>query len=323
MEIKWWMAALAGTVLALVPLLFFRGKIRPRSREPELEKIARLSLLLARGQGPLSFFQIRQLEKADPWVVYRVLLKDYEGWSKARQLAVICVLAQNGYVERSIKLLKSTNHLDRIQGAEMLGFLQSSSAVDALLEALGDSRDEVRWVAASALRRMREVSVVPKLIEALEPPRSVTPARVADVLVAFGSLAAELILKALNEVSESTRRTLIAILGEIGGPEVIENLTQALRDPSPCIRACAAEALGRIGGTDSGPALTQLLKDPEAEVRARAAQALGSLGWREALPALQELRRDENWTVRASVNQAVQELTGRHPKNRPPNKDRQ
>lgn len=314
MEIKWWMAALAGIVLAMLPSLFLWGKIRPRNQDPELLSIARLSRLLSRGRGMLSYRQTRQLEKADPWVVYRVLLKDYDNWSAERQCAVTCILAQNGYVERAIKLLKSANPIERIQGGELLGFLQSPTAVTPLLEAMSDPDEEVRLVVSSALKRIRDQSVVPKLIQALEPPSNVTPARVAEIILARGPSAVELILKSLNEVSESTRGFLISVLGEIGSPEVASDLMKALQDQSPGIRSCAAEALGQLGQAEAGPALIPLLKDEAAEVRARAAQALGNLGWYEALPALHEARKDEEWKVRASANQAINDLKQRKTK---------
>ncbi|NPV89191.1 MAG: HEAT repeat domain-containing protein [Firmicutes bacterium] len=315
-EIKWWMAALAGMILALVPSLFLWGKVRPRNKNPELLKIAKLSKALSRGRGPLTYSQVRKIEKADPWVVYRVLLKDYDFWTPERQIAITCCLARNGYVEQSIKMLKSSNPVERVQGAELLGFLQSQSGVAPLLEALGDPQDEVRLVTATALKRMNDLNIVLPLIKSLEPPVKATPARVAEILFALGPPVVEPILRAMDGVTEPTRGVLISILGEIGGAGITDELFRALQDRAPHIRGRAAEALGRIGGQEAGTRLIPLLTDSSAEVRARAAQALGEMGCQEALPALQELKqRDEEWKVRASASHAIREMSGRTRKN--------
>ena len=51
MEIKWWMAALVGIILALTPAIFLVGKLRPRSKKADQETLLLIKLgkLLSRG----------------------------------------------------------------------------------------------------------------------------------------------------------------------------------------------------------------------------------------------------------------------------------
>lgn len=310
MEDKWWVAALAGVVLALLPWLFLIGKMRlfRPGQDPELVKILQLAKALSKGEGPLSFRQVRLIEKADPWVMYRVLVREFEHWSEVKQLAVGNVLARLGYIERAIKQLESPHAVDRTQAAELLGLLRSPTAVGPLLEKLSDPDEEVRLAAAGALRRVQDPVVVPYLLHALENPDRVTPARAADVLIAMGQEVVDAVLEAAEKASGNTKGLMIAILGEIGDKRAVPFLVQQLNDTSPIVRERAAEALGHMRCEEAGPPLIDALRDTAPQVRARAAQALGEMGCWDALPALSEARKDPEWVVRASANQAITEI---------------
>jgi hypothetical protein len=66
-------------------------------------------------------------------------------------------------------------------------------------------------------------------------------------------------------------------LGSIAAPEAAEALVAALRDESQSVRARAAEALGEVGGSTAAAGLTSALDDPESDVREAAAKALETL----------------------------------------------
>lgn len=314
MEDKWWLAALAGVVLALLPWLFLVGKTRlfRPGQDPDLVKILQLAKALGKGEGPLSFRQVRLIEKADPWVVYRVLVREFEHWSEVKQLAVGNVLARLGYIENAVKQLESPHPVERAQAAELLGLLRSPTAVGPLLERLSDPDEEVRLAAAGALRRIQDPIMVPYLLDALGNPDRITPARAADVLIAMGPEVVDAVLEAAEKASGSSKGLMIAILGEIGDKRALPFLVQQLADDSPMVRERAAEALGHMRCEEAGLPLIAALRDPAPQVRARAAQALGEMGCWDALPALSEARKDGEWVVRASANQAIAEIMRRN-----------
>jgi len=312
-ELTWWMAALIGVGLAVLPsLIFIWGKTRPRRNiDPELQKVNLLSRALAKGKGSLSSGQNRKIRKADPETMCRVLIRDFDYWTGQRQQAVIEALRELGYIGQGLQWIESRDPDQRIMGADLLGYLRATDGVMPLLKTLADPKEEVRWVASGALRRIGDSSTIPQLIRALEPPHNVTPARVGEVLISFGPAAVGPIREALGRVGEQSRGALISVLGEIGGEQSLTTLIAYLSDQSSWVRACAAEALGKLGEAAAGPALAQALADESPEIRSRAAQALGTLGWPEAIPILQRSCKDEDWAVRTSANQALKELRRR------------
>jgi HEAT repeat protein len=318
MEIPWWVAALAGIVLALLPSIFLVGKLRPRAvPDKQVAEIARLSNALSRGSGALSYKQIHLIEKAEPSMVMRVIQSDFFEWSRERQGAVVNLLARLGYVDLALDQISSQNHQKRAQAVEMLGILQSPNGVMPLIDLLSDPEEEVRWAASAALCRIQEPSVIEPLLKALEEPTEVTPARVADVLISMGSHAVKPLLDAYPHMEEKARGICLEILGQIGDNRAVESLINGIRDESPWVRSKAVQALGEMRVIEAGPQLVEVLQDPVPEVRARAAQALGCLEWWGALSALNEARKDRDWLVRVSANQALAALTGKKNQNSP------
>ncbi len=311
MVIKWWMAALVGIILALTPAIFLIGKLRPRSNKADQETmlLAKLGKILSRGYGALSYRQVRTLEKNDPQVIARVLQTHFYDWPRERQAAVVNFLVRIGFVDIFLKQINSPKCQERVQAAEMLGIFQSPSGVAPLLERLGDPEEDVRWAVSAALRRIQEPITIQPLITALAEPDGITPARVAEVLVAMGPQVVPVLLDCLPQVEELVQGNIYEILGQIGNQQAADALLRGIKAESVSVRSKAVQALGELRDIEAGPALVEILRDPEPEVRARAAQALGNLEWWGGLSALNEARKDSDWLVRASANQAITELT--------------
>jgi HEAT repeat protein len=311
MEIKWWMAALVGIILALTPAIFLVGKLRPRSKKADQETLLLIKLgkLLSRGYGGLSYRQVRALEKTDPQIIARVLQMYFYEWPRERQAAVVNLLVRIGFVDLFLKQINSPKCQERVQAAEMLGIFQSPSGVPSLLERLGDPEEEVRWAVSAALRRIQEPTTIEPLITALADLDGITPARVAEVLVAMGPQVVPVLLDYLPQVGELVQGNIYEILGQIGDKQAVEALLRGVKAESVTVRSKAVQALGELRDVEVGPVLVEVLQDPEPEVRARAAQALGNLEWWGGLSALNEARKDDDWLVKASANQAIAELT--------------
>ena len=104
-------------------------------------------------------------------------------------------------------------------------------------------------------------------------------------------------------------RNGVAILGEVGGSRVVENLTSTLGHEHPRVRRETLVALARVGGEDAGILASGKLEDPEAEVRAAAAMAVGALRVERAQRTLQALlEREEDEDVLVEVLRALGRL---------------
>ncbi|NLK50992.1 MAG: HEAT repeat domain-containing protein [Syntrophomonadaceae bacterium] len=314
MNIPWWIAALAGIVLALIPVIFMVGKTRPRYRlDKQQHTVIRLGRILARGQGALSFRQVRLIEKTEPSLIMRLMQRYFHYWPRERQAAVANLLARLGYTELALKQLESSDPQERAQAAEILGILQSPSGVEPLLDLLGDAEEDVCWAASAALQRIQEPTTIDPLIRALDEPGEATPARVADILLAMGPAIVENLLQYLPQMGEQGAGTVLAILGHIGDERALPALMAGAQADSPWIRSQAVQALGEMRALEAVSILMEVLqKDAVSEVRARAAQALGVMECWEALPALKLARKDDHWVVRVSANQALAEITGKN-----------
>jgi HEAT repeat protein len=76
-------------------------------------------------------------------------------------------------------------------------------AVPALLKALQDLREQVRWEAAQALRQIYDPAAVPALVSALEDPGIEVRWSAAEGLIAQGRVALAPLLRALMKRADS------------------------------------------------------------------------------------------------------------------------
>jgi len=238
----------------------------------------------------------------------------------ASRTALVGLLLERGTVERTLGRSRRRRPLQRVRAAEMLATLGTGTAA-RLYELVDDPDPEVRSAAVRALGRIGDPSVVPALLSALQPPRSVPRRIVAQALLRIGAAATPELIGALGapevdvaaaaadvlgvlcvaeaapklvEVAAGGRdprlqRAAVAALGRIGAPTALEVAVRAVEPGNPPdLRAAGAQALGRLGHPRAIPLLMEAAGDPVDEIADRAVQALVDLGpaGREALRTL-------------------------------------
>jgi HEAT repeat protein len=109
----------------------------------------------------------------------------------------------------------------RVAAAKVLGRTGSQESIPALLGAVDDSEEDVRWFAVEGLRKLGATHAVPRISQALQRDRS---ARVREVAA--------------------------SALGELGQPAAVPALRRALDDPEEHVREKASAALLTLA-TDS------------------------------------------------------------------------
>jgi HEAT repeat protein len=107
----------------------------------------------------------------------------------------------------------------REAAANALGKLKIESATEALMAALEDPGENVRWFAVEGLRKLDAEKAVPRLSELL-----------------------------LNDGSARVREITASTLGELGQPAAVPALRKALKAESERVRAKAASALQTLAG---------------------------------------------------------------------------
>jgi len=269
--------------------------------------------------GDLELF--RRLDRRT-WAAIEPTVIELTGKLKgASRTALVGLLLERGTVERTLGRSRRRRPLQRVRAAEMLATLGTGVAAARLYELVDDPDPEVRSAAVRALGRIGGPSVVPALLSALQPPRSVPRRIVAQALLRIGAAATPELIGALAapevdvaaaaadvlgvlcvadaapklvEVAAGGRdprlqRAAVAALGRIGAPTALEVAVRAVEPGNPPdLRAAGAQALGRLGHPRAIPLLMEAAGDPVDEIADRAVQALVDLGpaGREALRTL-------------------------------------
>jgi len=162
----------------------------------------------------------------------------------------------------------------RLGAIEALADIKCSRSVKNLIQKLQkDFNSEVRWAAALALGQIGDPRAIPALEIALEDTDRYVrygafvslsmlgwkPADSTQKALAFiadqdwhavktlHSAAVFPLINAYRDKNPVTRKKVIELLGEIGGPEARSACENALKDPNPEVRWCAVAACKRCG----------------------------------------------------------------------------
>jgi HEAT repeat protein len=237
--------------------------------------------------------------------------------------------------------LASTSARERWSSAIALGrnSQRTPEAIGALVGALTDPEEFVRWQAAQALAAQEAGQVFPTLTDLLDDPDPLRRAGAATAMGQLGGEAAALTLsRHLGENDPAVRVAIIEAIGEAGDPTLAKSLTPFLDDPDADVRRAAAHSLGQLGNSEAGdalaatlirrgqpllvrraaaaalvlvakpdnqPQLLAALADADPQVRAYAARALGQVGSEDAHAALEALKSDRTPVIKGTVGDAA------------------
>jgi HEAT repeat protein len=227
----------------------------------------------------------------------------------------------------------------RWQAAAALGQhpMRSPEAVAALIDALVDPEEFVRWQAIEALAGQEVGRVFDTLVACLDDSEPLRRAGAAQVLgLLGGEAAAQALLPRTADPDPQVRATVAEALGQLADPTVLPALLPLLEDVSTAVIRAAARALSRLAQPvaavplaealtqpgqpllvrralaaalsraphpDAQPQLLAALTDPDPQVRGYAARGLGQVGNEEAYAALQALRSDQSRLIEGTVAQ--------------------
>ena len=244
-------------------------------------------------------------------------------------------------VEQCVRDLQSEVVGVREHAAKRLGRLADTTAVPALIDALGDAKARVRREAARALGAIRDARAVAPLAKALGDPDTNVRFYAAYALGQIKApQAAETLIRALGDPQWCVRNQAAWALREIRDPAIprrlasafkqkgadvgqvvwilrgwrggagVEAVADLLRAPEADVRKRAAGALGKLGGAKAVDALIAALSDGDAAVRTAAVGALLEIGDRRAATPLRKLaQREEDASLRRAAEQAARRLS--------------
>jgi HEAT repeat protein len=237
-------------------------------------------------------------------------------------------------------LLSALDHYDpaiRAAAAKVIGRLKPAGVTDALIKAVNDSQEPVRFSAMRALGQVRAESAVQALTQQLEFYKRGEGAWSAlDALAHIAHASSMAVFQArLTDRDPFIRRAALEGLARTKADAAVPAIEGAGTDRSAMVRAAAAFALQMLGRAEHGrlaqflssddlapqiagyflelgPAATvgliPSLKDANTSVRGNAAVVLGAIGNPSHVDVLQPLLHDRNRDVVRAAERAIQRL---------------
>lgn len=240
-----------------------------------------------RRQGADFLAQSRD-QKAVPYLVKA--LSDTAAPVRAAAVDGLCQLVDREATPRITELLLTDKDMQtRQQAASSLSYMMDQAAGPALVKALKDEAQGVRYAAANTLGAIRYAQAEDPLIELLADDGM---RRVA--ISALGQLqskkAAPAIFKALSDKDQYTRLEAVRALGSIGdassAPELKKRLDKA---ETPAVRVEAALSLAKLGMQDGLTTAYEFVKSPDISLKNQALEVIGAVGDARSLQFIEEL----------------------------------
>lgn len=238
-------------------------------------------------------------------ILEETILNQIQTLPEAENETLTKIYEESGLAKWRITQLKSPNTWERETAADRLGRVRTRKAIIPLIISLRDQSQDVRFVAAKALGKLKATGAAEYLVSLLNDIPADRCPIIADILIDFGVSALPAINQGIRQAHPNTKYWTTLALAEIKiKPKIREeyyDLSQLLKsrliDPSPKIRAISAVALARITSQRESLEISALLSDHSSLVRRHAAKALGIIKNPLSVYILIETLADKNWHV--------------------------
>lgn len=211
-------------------------------------------------------------------------------------------------IDLIIDLLKeSKDNATREFAIGLLGKFKSKKSVPILIELGKDKNFTRRYVVFSALGEIQDESAIDAIIDALKDEKEDVRKYASRALIKIGPRAIPKMMERYTKEDENTKGYLVRAFGELRNNAPEELLINDINGPN---KYDVIWALGKTGTKKSLPYLTKLLNSDDYKVRVQACQALGDLNQPEAIPYLKKALNDKEVLVREWAARSLEVLTG-------------
>ena len=155
-------------------------------------------------------------------------------------------------IEPLIALLDDDDRYVRSRAGHALGMM-GEPVLDRLASLLRDGDEKRRWGAAIALGRTGSAGAVEPLIKALGDSSDEVRTEAATALAAIGRPAVEPLIRFLKYTRGETRIEVVRALGDLHSDDAIQPLVQLLENAGDRERKAISDALSSILVTTVGP----------------------------------------------------------------------
>ncbi len=225
------------------------------------------------GSKPVRLAAIRalpMLRQASVTAPLLALLKEPDTEISQTAQESLAAIPGSSVDDEILRLLRSGEAAQRLSGLDLIARRRMTTALPALVDALGDADAKVR---TSAFKRMGELGTVAEIPAVLR--RLLEAKETADI--------------------DNAGQTLSAICGRARHPEAQgEQLIQPLAQAQPAQKCALLDVLSTTGGINALAAARAAVNDSNAEVRSAALRSIASWKTSDAAPELLALAKAAN-----------------------------
>ncbi|MDH3454789.1 MAG: HEAT repeat domain-containing protein, partial [Desulfuromonadales bacterium] len=181
----------------------------------------------------------------------------------------------------------------------LLDKICDESSLEEIVPLIGDPYDEVRRVSKELIAKKWGKPATPYLIETLKSTDTYARTNATELLSSMKSDAFVPDLVSLfNTATPETKRSIIKIIGNIGGITGTKLAMSALNDNNWQVRHAAVKCLGTLKAAESVPPLLEKLDEKDPQMKMMAMDALDAIGDKSAAAKMLSLLTDEDLLVR-------------------------
>ena len=189
----------------------------------------------------------------------------------------------------AIAALESGSPAVRRHALQILTWVGSAEAFDALCFAVGDGDPRIAELAVVALGAIDDPRIDPVLVDlARSPDPAVRASTMRAAVHRLGDHASQLLERGLDDENGWVRYYACQGLGRIGRTQAVAQLVVRLGDVAPYVRLSAIEALSRLDAPAAWDALCLVMRSPDVEARRVALLGIGLHPNDAAIPFLLE-----------------------------------
>jgi HEAT repeat protein len=204
-------------------------------------------------------------------------------------------------------LNESKDNSTREFAVGLLGKLKAKKSVHQLIELGKEKNFTRRYVVFSALGEIQDESAIDAIIDALKDEKEDVRKYASRALIKIGPKAIPKMMERFTKEDDNTKGYLIRAFGELRNNAPEDLLINELNGQN---RYDVIWALGKTGTKKSLPYLVNLLNSNDYKVRVQVCQALGDLNQQEAIPYLKKALKDKEVLVREWAARSLEVLTG-------------
>ena len=246
--------------------------------------------------------------------VIELLLTQLESEDIDTKRAAVIVLGRLGFRRATVPLIKvlETTPALRVDVAHALARLGDETALDSLLQLIGDPDGGVRQAVVAALNSIGSARMPARIKPLLQDTNPLVRESAAKIVGYFGyEDCADSLLECCNDPDERVRKAALENLPFLDDRRINQVLATKLRTETPKVRAAVAAALGNVDVETALANLALALNDEDAWVRYFAAQSLGRLRQKESVQPLMELVNRESLNhVKIAALEALGKIGG-------------